>query len=210
MTSRPQWRSRCAALKVVYKSLQPPSWITCTGGSHAMSSTWWKTEGVHVWMIWETDPQAPSKASKTEMPANSSTAVSWETLSQNQPVKLYLDSSSFFLNYIFIYFWLPGSSLLQVDFLQLHEWGKLWCASFSRLESVGSVIAAHGSSCPEVCGIFPERGLNSCPLHWQVDSWPLDHQESPEPGLLILKNNVRECYLPLAVKLWGDLLCSNR
>ena len=132
VTSRPQWRSRCAALKVVYKSLQPPSWFTCTGGSHAMSSTWWKTEGVHVWMIWETDPQAPSKASKTEMPANSSTAVSWETLSQNQPVKLYLDSSFFLIIYLFI-FDCSGSSLLQVDFLQLPECRKLWCAGFSRL-----------------------------------------------------------------------------
>ena len=29
------------------------------------------------------------------------------------------------------------------------------------------------------CGIFPDRGLNLCLLHWQVDSQPLDHQGIP-------------------------------
>ena len=29
------------------------------------------------------------------------------------------------------------------------------------------------------CGVFPERGWNPGPLHWQVDSHPLDHQGSP-------------------------------
>ena len=24
--------------------------------------------------------------------------------------------------------------------------------------------------CPAACGIFPNQGSNSCPLHWQVDS----------------------------------------
>ena len=28
-------------------------------------------------------------------------------------------------------------------------------------------------------GIFPGQGLNLCPLHWQADSLPLDHQGSP-------------------------------
>ena len=26
---------------------------------------------------------------------------------------------------------------------------------------------------------FPRQGLNPCPLHWQVDSYPLGHQGSP-------------------------------
>ena len=43
----------------------------------------------------------------------------------------------------------------------------------------GSVIVAHGPSCSAACGIFPDRGSNSCPLHWQADSQPLRHQGSP-------------------------------
>ena len=41
----------------------------------------------------------------------------------------------------------------------------------------------HGLSCCRVRGIFPEQGLNLCPLHWQADSCPLYHQGSPELNL---------------------------
>ena len=34
-------------------------------------------------------------------------------------------------------------------------------------------------SCSTACGIFPDQGLNRCPLHCKMDSYPLDHQESP-------------------------------
>ena len=37
---------------------------------------------------------------------------------------------------------------------------------------------ALGLSCPEASGIFLDQGLNPCPLHWQTDSSPLDHQGS--------------------------------
>ena len=43
----------------------------------------------------------------------------------------------------------------------------------------GSVIVAHGPSCSAACRIFPDQGLNLCPLHWQADSQPLHHQGSP-------------------------------
>ena len=43
----------------------------------------------------------------------------------------------------------------------------------------GSVIVAHGPSCPTAYGIFPDQGSNPCPLHWQADSQPLRHQGSP-------------------------------
>ena len=43
----------------------------------------------------------------------------------------------------------------------------------------GSVIVAHGPSCSAACGIFPDQGLNPCPLHCQADSQPLRHQGSP-------------------------------
>ena len=48
----------------------------------------------------------------------------------------------------------------------------------------GSVVVAHGPSCPAACGIFPDQGSNPCPLHWQADSQPLHHQGSPHGGLL--------------------------
>ena len=38
------------------------------------------------------------------------------------------------------------------------------------LWSTGSVVVAHGLSCSAACGIFPDQGLNPCPLHWQADS----------------------------------------
>ena len=40
---------------------------------------------------------------------------------------------------------------------------QLWCA---------------GLSCSVTCGILSDQGLNPCPLHWQVDSYPLYHERS--------------------------------
>ena len=48
-----------------------------------------------------------------------------------------------------------------------------------QLQHVGSAVMAHGLSCSEACGIFPDQGSNSCPLHWQADSQALDHKGSP-------------------------------
>ena len=31
---------------------------------------------------------------------------------------------------------------------------------------------AHGLSCSEAHGIFPDQGSSPCPLYWQTDSWP--------------------------------------
>jgi len=64
-----------------------------------------------------------------------------------------------------------GFSLLQCTGLSLRwqehgpskrgtQW--LWYAD--------SVVVAHELSCPELCGIFPDQGLNLCPLHQQADS----------------------------------------
>ena len=39
-----------------------------------------------------------------------------------------------------------------------------------RLWSAGSVVVAYGLSCSAACEIFPDQGLNPCPLHWQADS----------------------------------------
>ena len=43
----------------------------------------------------------------------------------------------------------------------------------------GLIIVVHGLSCSAACGIFLDQGSNLCPLHWQVDSYPVYHQGSP-------------------------------
>ncbi|XP_067567497.1 DEP domain-containing mTOR-interacting protein isoform X4 [Pseudorca crassidens] len=43
----------------------------------------------------------------------------------------------------------------------------------------GSAAMAHGPSRSAACGIFPDRGMNPCPLHRQADSQPVRHQGSP-------------------------------
>ena len=95
-------------------------------------------------------------------------------------------------NYLFIYFWLcwvfvsvRGLSLVVAS--GGHSSSRCAGLSLSRhllLRSTvsrraGSVIVAHGPSCSAACGIFPDQGLNPCPLHWQADSQPLSHQGSP-------------------------------
>ena len=35
------------------------------------------------------------------------------------------------------------------------------------------------------CGIFRDQGLNPCPLLWQVDSYPLYHQRSPNRNYIL-------------------------
>ena len=46
----------------------------------------------------------------------------------------------------------------------------------------GSVLA-HGFSCSELYGIFPDQESNACLLHRQVDSLPVRHQGSPSSPL---------------------------
>ena len=48
-----------------------------------------------------------------------------------------------------------------------------------RLLSTGITVVAYGFSCSEACGICLDQGLKPCLLHWQVDSDPLSHQDSP-------------------------------
>ena len=64
-------------------------------------------------------------------------------------------------------------------FSSCSEWASR-CGDFShrRAQALGSVNAALGLSCPAVCVVFPNQGSNLCPLHWQMDSSPLDNQGS--------------------------------
>ena len=43
----------------------------------------------------------------------------------------------------------------------------------------GSVVVVHGLSCSLGYGIFLDQGSSLCLLHWQADSLPLSHKESP-------------------------------
>ena len=101
------------------------------------------------------------------------------------------DSLFLFLKkFLFIYFWLPwvfvtlcGLSLV----VESRGYSLLRCMGFSLwglllLQSTGSVVVAHGCGCSAACGIFPDQGLNPCPLHWQADSYPLCYQGSPWMG----------------------------
>ena len=104
----------------------------------------------------------------------------------------------FFFN-LFIYFWLCWvfisiRGLPPVAASGGHSSPRCVGLSLSRpllLRSTGSrragsVIVAHGLSCSAACGIFPDQGLNPCPLHWQADSQPLRHHGSPLICFLIL------------------------
>ena len=44
---------------------------------------------------------------------------------------------------------------------------------------MGSVVVVCQLRCPTACGIFPDQGMNLCPLYWQADSYPLHQQGSP-------------------------------
>ena len=66
------------------------------------------------------------------------------------------------------------------DFLRCGAWalgipGFCNCGvRAQRLQLLGSratssVAVSHGLCCSTACGIFPDQGLNPCPLHWQAD-----------------------------------------
>ena len=106
-------------------------------------------------------------------------------------------SSFFFFNYLFIiiylFFWLCWAfvsvrGLSPVAESRGHSssrraglppWRPLLLRSRDSRRS-GSAVVAHGPSCSEACGIFPDQGPNPCPPHWQADSQPLHHQGSPQ------------------------------
>ena len=48
---------------------------------------------------------------------------------------------------------------------------------------------AHGLNCSVACGVFLDQDLNPCLLHWQADSLPLSHQETPRMYFLNPINN---------------------
>ena len=63
----------------------------------------------------------------------------------------------------------------------------LLCCRAWALEHSDSIVAACGHSCFAECGIFPDQESNPCPLHWQAESQPRDHQESFHRDILRIK-----------------------
>ena len=56
----------------------------------------------------------------------------------------------------------------------------------SRVLELKQWLGPMGFSYSEAWGIFPDQGLNRCPLPWQADSYPLYHQGSPVINFLSL------------------------
>ena len=105
-----------------------------------------------------------------------------------------VSNRSFKNNFIvYFIFGCPGPSLWQR--LLLWSLDSRW-ASFSscsmpasvavvpRLQSAGLIVVVHGLSCSTACGFILNQGLNSRPLHWQVETYPLCHQGSPQIEIL--------------------------
>ena len=64
-----------------------------------------------------------------------------------------------------------------------------------QLLHVGSVVVAHRLSCPLACGIFPDQGLNLCPLHCKVILNHWTTKEAPFIVFYIFIIVVIKCFL---------------
>ena len=69
-------------------------------------------------------------------------------------------------------------------------------ARWSQLAGLSSLVSARWLSCRVAWGIFLEQGSDSCPLQWQADSSPLDHQGSPCGGRIYQKLKLLGCLRP--------------
>ena len=105
-----------------------------------------------------------------------------------------------YFNNLCIIFGYTGSSLLLLGFslvaanlpcaAQASHCFGLSCCGAQALDIRASVVATCGLSscslqalepmlsCSMACRLFPDQGLNPCPLHWQADSYPLYYQGS--------------------------------
>ena len=157
-----------------------------------------------VWLDFQVHPQCTPLSPFAQLVLRSPLCGAPGLDSQQTPLALHHVLSFFFLKvkdpffffnlfiHLFIYFWLcwvfvsvRGLSLAAAS--EGHSSSRCAGLSLSRpllLRSTGSrragsVVVAHGPSCSAACGILPDQGSNTCPLHWQADSQPLRHQGSP-------------------------------
>jgi len=93
-----------------------------------------------------------------------------------------------------------GSRLM--GFSSCSTWAQqLWFMGSRVLARVvhGRVVASQGLRCPEAHGIFPDQGLNRCPLHCKGDSYILDHREKPSFDLIKLFKSFFNCVFKVPV-----------
>ena len=87
---------------------------------------------------------------------------------------------------IYLFLAVLGLHCCMWAFSSCSKRGLLFIAVSGLLIAVDSLVEEHGVlgarasvavaqelSCSEARGIFPDQRLNPCPLHWQVDSYPL-------------------------------------
>ena len=88
----------------------------------------------------------------------------------------------YYLVHPLLFFGCSGSLLLHEAFLFFRPAvSGVWA----------SAVVVLRLSCPTICAIFPDQGSNPCPLPWQVDSYPLDHQgSSSHPFSFLLSSTV--------------------
>ena len=94
-----------------------------------------------------------------------------------------------FWNNFLLFLAVPGLPLLHWLFSSCGEQASLAGGTGSRarasvvgapgLQSTGSVPVLQGLTCSAARGVFLDQGSNLSLLHWQPDSSPLSHQESP-------------------------------
>ena len=77
----------------------------------------------------------------------------------------------------------------------LQHVGSEVTAAVPGLWSTSSTAVAHGLSCSETCGVFPDQGSDPCLLHWQAETLPLSHQGSP--AIILLVPSLSQCLLAL-------------
>ena len=54
------------------------------------------------------------------------------------------------------------------------------CSTWApQLWLTGSVVVVHGLSRPMACGIFPDQGLNPCPLYWECRVLTIELPRTP-------------------------------
>ena len=92
--------------------------------------------------------------------------------------------------YFILFFWLCWifAAVCQLSLVAV-SWGCSRVAVLILLTLVASLVegalecwlSRYGTQAlvAHACGIFLDQGSNLCPLHWQADSYPLDHQGSP-------------------------------
>ena len=76
--------------------------------------------------------------------------------------------------------------------------GASCCDGLSRcgvrpVGHAGFNVTVRRLSCPMACGIFQDQGPKPCPPHGKVDSYPREHQGSPQVEWLCSAEDIWQC-----------------